>query len=149
MVGIIRRAYASVGAVGGAFGIAGWQDDARIWAKWAEMNPELAGALMGAGGIMVATWLVWEIAAFRARKQRKVAPAIGSDERGAVIVHGGIHVRNVYFNSRDGKHHAEIEGKGEIVSPAPVLLETHLRAIGGGSATLKRPPAASDDERPE
>ena len=47
MVGIVRRTYGVLGLVGGAFGVAGWQDDAQTWAKWAEMNPELAGALMG------------------------------------------------------------------------------------------------------
>ena len=65
MVGIIRRAYGILGLGGGAFGIAGWQEDAQTWAEWAKVNPELAGALMGAGGIMVATWIVWEIVAWR------------------------------------------------------------------------------------
>ena len=60
MVGIVRRAYGVLGLCGGAFGVAGWQDDARTWAEWAAVNPELAGALMGAGGVMFATWVVWE-----------------------------------------------------------------------------------------
>lgn len=76
MLGIISRAYGVLGLGSSALGIAGWQDDARAWAKWAEMNPELAGALMGAGGIMVITWLVWEIMAWRKRGRRaKSAPA--------------------------------------------------------------------------
>ena len=60
MVGIIRRAYGVLGLGGAAFGVAGWQDDAKTWAEWAEVNPELAGALMGGGGVMFATWIVWE-----------------------------------------------------------------------------------------
>ena len=59
-MGIVRRAFGVLGLAGGAFGVVGWQDDAQTWARWAEMNPELAGALMGAGGVMFATWVVWE-----------------------------------------------------------------------------------------
>ena len=60
-MGTVRRIYGALGFVGGAFGAAGWQDDAQVWAMWAEMNPELAGALMGAGGVMFATWVIWEV----------------------------------------------------------------------------------------
>ena len=36
------------------------------------MTPELAGVLVGAGGVMVATWLVWEVVAFRKRDVKAV-----------------------------------------------------------------------------
>ena len=55
MQGAIRRAYGVLGLGGGAFGIAGWQEDARAWMEWAQVNPVLAGVLMGAGGVMVVT----------------------------------------------------------------------------------------------
>ena len=55
------RAYGALGAGGTIFGVAGWGDDARAWARWAEMNPGEAGILIGAGGVMFITYLVWEV----------------------------------------------------------------------------------------
>ena len=65
--GIIHRAYGALGVFNTAFGIAGWEGDAEIWSGWAEMNPELAGVLVGAGGMMVLHWIVWEVSNFRKR----------------------------------------------------------------------------------
>lgn len=84
-----------------------------------------------------------------ARKKAHARQARNESAQGAVIVHGDFNITTNHYDSRDSKHHAEIEGKGEIVSPAPVLLKADLRAKGAGSATLKRPPAASDNERPQ
>ena len=181
MLGIFGRAYGAFGFGTGILDIAGWQDDARAWAGWAEVNPELAGALMGAGGVMVATWIVWEIMMFRRRIAARKAtqadapqPSInqtfnfsaGSDVddlarrlRGEME---GETVRGLRETIRrfpqeplgDGHTYARLPDGTNIVSMAdgsyrlalPVHLKTDLRAVGGGSASLKSLPATEDDE---
>lgn len=73
--GIFRRASGGVGFFSGVFGAAGWKDDAEAWLGWAAVNPELAGAFVGGGTVMVVTWIVLEIAAWRNRKTAKSSPA--------------------------------------------------------------------------
>lgn len=58
---VCGRLYGTLGFCGVVFGIAGWGGDARTWAEWAGMNPGEAGILIGAGGVMIITYLVWEI----------------------------------------------------------------------------------------
>ena len=185
MVGIIRRAYGVLGLGGGAFGIAGWQDDARTWAEWAVVNPELAGALMGAGGVMAATWIVWEIVTLRRRIASREAAQVSAPQSainqtfnfnaGADPVEFARRLRDAMEGETvhglretirrfpqeplgDGHTYAKLPNGTNIVTMAdgkirlalPVRLPAAaLRAEGGGSATLKRPPATSDDERPK
>lgn len=148
MLGIVRRVYAGAGLGGGVFGIAGWEHDARTWLEWAAVNPVLAGALMGGGGAMVATWIVWEIVAFM---QRRNSPRTTN----GITIHGGLSIVNNYYSAADRKHHAVVEGRGEIVSSTPVEVRVGTLTMGpptlSVSATKVRatPPAASDDERPQ
>ena len=79
------RAYGIFGLATGIFGVAGWQDDARTWAAWARMNPELAGVFVGAGGVMFLTYLVWEIR--RLLQRRHAATAVSYLTAGAIIDH--------------------------------------------------------------
>ena len=154
---IIRRAWGVSGLLGSAFGVAGWQDDARAWAQWAKMNPELAGALMGAGGIMLATWLVWEIGAVVKRHRAAHAPVERSPSVQINLEPGATYQD---FRGTFDEFHVHLDGRGEIVSSIPVVIhhqggeeaaavkesfETTLIGPDGEVKAVRR----SDDERPK
>ena len=75
--GIGQRAYGAFGLFGGVLGVAGWEDDALEWAGWVEMNPELAGVLVGAGSVMFMTWVVWEGARIIKWRRGRIAKSQG------------------------------------------------------------------------
>lgn len=75
---IFGRAYGVAGLATGIFGVAGWREDAHTWAAWAEMNPELAGVFVGAGGVMFATYLIWEICRFLQHRRGRRRAATGA-----------------------------------------------------------------------
>lgn len=89
----LRRIYAGLGVVGGVFGVASWEDDARAWMEWANVNPVLAGAFMGAGAIIVLHWVVWETADFRKRRRNRSAAGLPLDAASAARVADAIYTR--------------------------------------------------------
>ena len=68
-----------------------------------------------------------------AELERKMASASAS-----VVIHGDFQIIESQYNSTDGRYHAEVEGKGKIVSPVPLRLTAAPAPIQGiGQSDLK------------
>ena len=90
------------------------------------------GAVILAGiGTVIGTLL------FGRNYKRRIAAleARDKDIHRSVVIHGNLYIGDNYYNAEDGKHHAAIEGRGEIVSPVPVIRGK--ASIGALSARAK------------
>ena len=73
------------------------------------------------------------------RKESGLEPQQEPTVRG-VVIHGGLQIIENHYNVTDGWYHAEVEGRGTIVSPVPVRLTASPMSIQGiGQSDLKLP----------
>ena len=129
--GVVGRAYGVLGLRTSAFGVAGWREDARAWMECTDVHPGEVGILIGAGGAMVATYLVRECLniIMRLRFGRTNAPV--GDSPTQIIVHG--EYRD--FRGAHGEWHFKSDGPVEVVAPEPADVRIGpTLALGAPSA---------------
>ena len=137
---VIGRMYGLFGLGSSALGFAGWREDARVLSEWAKLNPGEAGILIGAGGVMVATYLVWETV--------NVVKWLRRGSAGQSQPHSGAFVQNFHGNvgtvivDHGGVYRAPIEGSGELVSTEPIRIGESVSIQRIGRGEFETPPAA-------
>ena len=149
----IRRITAAASGALGVVGIASLPADVAWWRDMIEsIGAENLKWALAALPFLIGLWLWRYDIPWLARltKEGKQAHRIAELEQPQTItINLAPGATYNEFKTQGGDMHLVFEGKGEIISPSPVLLKTALRSKGIGSASLMRPPAASDDERPQ
>ena len=90
--------------------------------------------------MLVSAWRWFMGHEFR-KRIAKLEERAASSMDGGVIVHGDVHVAHNHYNASDGRHHAQIEGIGQIVSPLPIVHEVleHIGLSESWEAVLTKP----------
>ena len=112
------------------------------------MNPTLAGALMGAGGVMFATYIAWEIVGIvkRRRSSQGDAGTVVHGDQSPTNIQGDLNIGVVHYYEAGGKYRAVIDGRGEIVSSTPIRISASA-GVPTALVRLVPPRSAIEDKR--